>query len=70
MTDCFVTLANMVLRSRGRPDFPMVVIPDGVKQMKPDALRSLASETFGRITAILTGIPELQATKAAPRAPA
>ena len=50
VSERFENLATSLARSRGKPNFPMVVLPSDIEEMSDDRLGELSEQTFPEIT--------------------
>ena len=53
VSERFENLAASLARSRGKPDFPMVVLPSDIEEMTDERLGELSERTFPEIAAKL-----------------
>ncbi len=49
VSERFENLAASLARSRGKPDFPMVVLPSDIEEMTDERLGELSERTFPEI---------------------
>ena len=49
VSERFENLATSLARSRGKPGFPMVVLPSDIEEMSDDRLGELSERTFPEI---------------------
>ena len=49
VSERFENLASSLMRSRGKPSFPMVVLPSDIEEMSDEYLGELSERTFPEI---------------------
>ena len=49
VSERFENLASSLMRSRGKPSFPMVVLPSDIEEMSDERLVEMSEQTFPEI---------------------